>query len=107
MSLPLINDIYRECLTKISRLLTDKDVAELILRYDLDVAELVLPLRYDLDATPQLQPALVLRALEKKQIIPDSKPSSVTSLLQLLDNEAASNEWQASFMDMYALSTSG
>lgn len=104
MSLP-INDTYRECLTKISRLLTDKDVAELILRYDLDVAELVL--RYDLNATPQLQPALVLRALEKKQIISESKPSSVTSLLQLLDNEAASNEWQTSFMDMYALSSSG
>lgn len=90
----LINDIYRECLVKISRLLTEKDVAELVLQYDLD-------------ATPHEQPATVLWALEKKRIITQCQPASVTSLLQKLENEAALQEWQTSFMDKYALSTSG
>lgn len=91
-----INDTYRECLTKISRFLTDRDVAEIVLRYKLDTT-----------LQPKPEPALVLRALETKQIISESKPTSVTSLLQWLDNEAALKEWQTSFMDMYALSTSG
>lgn len=76
---------------KISRLLTDKDVAEIILRYKLDTT-----------LQPKPEPALVLRALETKQIISESEPTSVTSLLQRLDNEAALNEWQTFSMDMYA-----
>ena len=74
---------YRGCLVKISRLLTKKNTAELVLRYKLKAALFT-------------EPAAVIKALEENGIISESNPEAVTDVLQQLGNEKALTEWYTS-----------
>ena len=76
---------YRECLLKVSRLLSRKDCAELTLRYGLN-AELF------------TEPAAVIRALEQRDILSKSRPKSMLNVLTELQNEEALTLWKT-FID--------
>ena len=76
---------YRGCLVDVSRLLTEKDLSELTLRYQLN-AELF------------TQPAAVIRALEERNILSEEQPESMLDVLKGLKNEKALTLWKH-FMD--------